>query len=147
MKIIFVISVFYLLLSCHSNNKKWSSDDLIISEYESLTYPRGLTSSEVEEDISFLLFTLDNAYGGKEYLAVEQLAKSLSVIKKISRPQSVKDFHEQLDNALFLIPDNHLHAFYKSNFGSKRAEFYKEKLGKVGKNAISDPKKILGNKS
>lgn len=124
--------------SCQSvKPKRWTSEDIIISDKVSIAFPKAVTSTEVKEDIDFLVFLLSEAYSGKDYLPGTTFSDAIDTLNKISGDTNLEQFHEQIDDALFLIPDNHLLSYYKGKDGKKRISM--EKVANVGKNNIKDP--------
>lgn len=153
----FILAFFCFIFSCQTKpNKVWTSDDLIISDqssFSSLAFPEMITAAQEAEDIDFLIFTLSKAYGGRKYAPDNSFAKAISTLKNISYKSSLADFHNQIDEALFSIPDNHLMAYYKGKISKKRNDYQSKSIGQVGLNNMSDPTKIwetrfdkIGNK-
>lgn len=140
------ISIFFVLCSCQSKSKRmWTSDDLIISDqssFASLAFPQMITSAQAKEDIDFLIFALSKAYGGRQYAPENSFAKAIATLKDISNPSTLAEFHDQIDEALFSIPDNHMMAYYKGKISKKRHDYQLNSQGQVGSNNISDAKKI-----
>ena len=120
--------------------KRWTSQDIIISDKVSLAFPKSVTSNQVEEDIDFLIFLLSEAYSGKNYLPGNYFSEAIKALNQISGDTELEQFHEKIDEALFLIPDNHLLSYYKGHDGKKRISM--EKIGNVGKNNIKDPNQV-----
>lgn len=133
-----------ILGSCQTmKTRAWTSSDLIISDqssFESLAFPQIVSSDQAAEDIDFLIFALSKGYGGRRYVPGDSFSKAIESLKGISNVSTVKDFHDQIDEALFLIPDNHLSAYYKGNVSKKRHD--QEAHGQVGTNNISNSEKI-----
>jgi len=149
-KIIFQIILatsFFIFCSCQTaTTRKWTSDDLVVSEkasFESLVFPKSISASQVAEDIDFLIYALSNGYGGRKYVPQDSYAQAIKALEDISDISSVEEFHTKIDEALFLIPDNHLSAVYRGRTSKKRQNYDEEnKLGRVGANNISDASKI-----
>lgn len=138
---IFTVFATVILCQCQTvQTRKWTSDDLIVADQTSLEFPETISTDQTTEDIDFLIFALQNGYGGRQYLPGNSFSDGISALKKISYAPKVKDFHDRIDEALFLIPDNHLIAYYKGTVSQKRRE--QEKSGSVGKNNISNPNKV-----
>jgi hypothetical protein len=138
-----VFSLIVVTILCHCQTmqiKNWTSDDLIIDDNASLEFPEVISSEQASEDINFLIYSLQNGYGGRKYVPHNSFATALASLKEISNVSNVKDFHDRIDEALYEIPDNHLVANYKGTVSKKRRE--QEKSGQVGSNNISDPTKI-----
>ena len=141
MKNIYITFCILFIISCQTmKSKKLSPDDIIISDKKSYAFPEAVTSKEVREDIDFLIYTLSNGYGGKNYVPGDTFSDSIKTLKKISEGSSLEVFHDKVDEALYLIPDNHLYALYKGRTSMKRESMERE--GRVGKNNIKDPKKL-----
>ncbi len=135
---VYVLMCVLFISSCQSvKPKRWTSEDIIISDKVSIAFPKAVTSTEVKEDIDFLVFLLSEAYSGKDYLPGTTFSDAIDTLNKISGDTNLEQFHEQIDDALFLIPDNHLLSYYKGKDGKKRISM--EKVANVGKNNIKDP--------
>ena len=134
------------LWSCQIKpNKVLTSSDLVISDQatvESLAFPEMISSIEAAEDINFLIFALSNAYGGRQHTPQNSFTKAIEALKKIPTTLTLAEFHNQIDEALFLIPDNHMMAYYKGKVSKKRSDYQMSSTGNVGSNNISDVKKI-----
>jgi hypothetical protein len=149
-KIIFQIilaAAVAIFCGCQTTKtKNWTSDDLVVSEqasFESLAFPKSISASQVAEDIDFLNYALSHGYGGRKYAPQDSFAQAIKTLKDITDVSSVAEFHEKIDEALFLIPDNHLSAVYRGRTSKKRESYFDEnKLGRVGANNISDASKI-----
>lgn len=149
-KIIFQIIIaatFFIFCGCQTaKTRKWTSDDLVVSEqasFESLVFPKSISASQVAEDIDFLIYALSNGYGGRKYVPQDAFAQAIKALKEITDISSVAEFHEKIDEALFLIPDNHLSAVYRGRTSKKRQNYINQnKRGDVGENNISDASKI-----
>lgn len=123
----------------------WTSEDLIVSEqatFASLAFPKSITSVQAAEDVDFLIFALSNAYGGRLYAPKDSFPKAVEKLKSISTTSTLTEFHNDIDEALFLIPDNHLMAYYNGKVSKKRQDDIASSVGRVGSNNISDPKKV-----
>ncbi|WP_413613385.1 S41 family peptidase [Bdellovibrio sp. HCB-110] len=139
----FALMVVFILCSCQSMKpKKWTSEDLIISDQTSLVFPEKLSPEQAVEDIDFLIFALSKGYGGREYLPGDSFSKVIATLKQISKPSTVAEFHNQIDESLFLIPDNHLMAYYKGNVSKKRRDQFQLDVGRVGANNIGNLEKV-----
>lgn len=139
----YLLYLFVLLLlnGCQTTkSRKWTAEDIIISDQASFSYPQTLSSKQAEEDIDFLIFAISNGYGGSKYTPGNSFTKAISALKKISDVSNIEQFHEKLDETLFLIPDNHLLAYYKGKPSKKRLAH--QKTGHVGKNSIRNSEKI-----
>ena len=144
---IILITIFFILCGCQTaKNRKWTSNDLVVSEqasFESLAFPKSISASQMAEDIDFLIYALSNGYGGRKYAPKDSFAQAIKALKDITDVSSVAEFHERIDEALFLIPDNHLSAVYRGRTSKKRESYFDEnKLGRVGANNISDASKV-----
>ncbi len=136
-----LIFLILILCSCQSPKlKMWKPHDLIIKDEVSLKFPSSITDQEAREDIDYLIYALDTAYGGRNYLLQETFQNAKNALKNIPTFTSMENFHQEIDSALFLIPDNHLMAYYKGNISKIRKSSYKK--SSVGKNAISDSNKV-----
>jgi hypothetical protein len=123
-------------------------DDLLIKDTYTLT-PRSLLSSqEANHDVEVILYALKNGYGGRKYVngvILDSALKSIDSLKNPSGEVSVAAFCEQIDEALFLIPDNHLSASIRGrDCSTKRVE----PRGNVGKSvsAGSEPPWSFGTR-
>lgn len=145
-KVVFLFVILFGICSCQSTKTRvWKSDDLLIPEpssIDSLAFPKEISSDQVAEDIDFLIFTLSTAYGGRKYVPPSSLQKTIEVLKSIPKKSTLVDFHDKIDEALFLIPDNHLKAYYKGKVSVKRHNYESQTVGQVGKNNIRNPQKI-----
>ena len=144
---ILVMAGFLIFCGCQTTKTRaWTSDDLMISDqtsFESLAFPKSITSEQAAEDIDFLIFVLSKAYGGRQYVPVNSYYKAIAALNKISNPPTLAEFHNQIDQALFLIPDNHMSAYYKGKESQKRSDYWQENSsGHVGIKNIKNPKKI-----
>ena len=141
MKNVYILSCVLFISSCQTvKSNRWTSQDIIISDKVSLTFPKSVTTSQAKEDIDFLIFLLSKAYSGKDHLPGNTFSEAIHALRKISGDTNLEQFHEQIDEALFIIPDNHLLSYYKGQDGKKRISM--EKIGNVGKNNIKDPKRV-----
>jgi peptidase S41-like protein len=141
LKFKFALIAIFVLCSCQTKPKKWTSDDLIISDQATLSFADKLSEDQVAEDIDFLIFALSNGYGGRKYVPGDSFSKTISALKSISKPATVAEFHDRIDESLFIIPDNHMTAYYMGNVSKKRSEQSKLDVGHVGANNIKDSKK------
>lgn len=143
-KIAFVFLIILLLPSCQTKRiKKWNSNDLIVPDnatVKSIAFPESITSDQADEDVDFLIYALSKAYGGRQYAPDDSYSKMITALQQISNISTLKEFHTQIDEALFLMPDNHMMAFYKSSVSAKRSA--SDDVGHVGKNNIQNSKKI-----
>ena len=141
MKKIYICFCFLILLSCQTRKPRvWTSSDIIISDQASLKFPEAITPEQAQEDIDFLIYTLSNGYGGRNYLPGNTFSEALQALRKISKVSSLDEFHDNIDEALYLIPDNHLSAYYKGRNSKKRISL--NRTGNVGSNNISNPEKV-----
>ena len=146
LQIILAVS-FLIFCGCQTaKTRKWTSNDLVVSEnasFQALAFPNSISASQMAEDIDFLIYALSNGYGGRKYVPQDFFAQAIKALKDINYIPSVAEFHEKIDEALFLIPDNHLSAVYKGRTSKKRQNYFDENsLGRLGKNNISDASKI-----
>lgn len=144
---IILVATFVVFCGCQTTTpRKWTSDDIVVSDqapFESLAFPKSISAFQVAEDIDFLIYALSNGYGGRKYVPQDSFAQAIKALKEITNISSVAEFHEKIDEALFLIPDNHLSAVYRGRTSKKRQEYFDEiKPGRVGTNNISDAAKI-----
>ncbi|MDG0816495.1 S41 family peptidase [Bdellovibrio svalbardensis] len=136
-----MITIF-VLCSCQTKPKKWTSDDLIISDQVSLNFAEKLSANQAAEDIDFLIFALSNGYGGRKYVPGDSFSKAITALKDISKQATMAEFHDRIDESLFIIPDNHMAAYYMGNVSKKRSEQKQLDVGHVGANNIKDPNKF-----
>lgn len=138
-----LLSIF-IICSCQTmKTRNWTSDDLIISDQStvaSLAFPKSISFAQAAEDIDFLVFALSKGYGGREYAPEKSFSNAIQALRKISNVASLMEFHDQIDEALFLIPDNHLMAYYKGNVSKKRRD--QDEAAHVGANNIRNPEKV-----
>lgn len=146
---IILIATFLILCGCQLTKTKvrtWTSEDLVVSEqtsFESLVFPDSISAAQVTEDIDFLIYAISNGYGGRKYVPHDSFAQAIKALKDISKVSSVAEFHQRIDEALFLIPDNHISAIYRGRTSQKRQSYMNENsLGQVGVNNISDVNKV-----
>jgi hypothetical protein len=138
LKITVTVVSTLLLSACQTKKvRSWSPEDLIIADQASLAFAKEITPNQASEDIEFLIYALSNAYGGRKYVPDDSMAKAIATLKNVSSGSSLAEFHDRIDEALFLIPDNHLRALYKGNVSRKRRA--QEKTGNVGRNNIRNP--------
>ena len=140
----FLLLIILVFSSCQTKKiKEWTSNDLLIPDnatVKSIAFPETITSDQASEDIDFLVYTLSKAYGGRQHAPDDSYSKMITALKNILNAPTLKEFHTQIDEALFLMPDNHMMAFYKSSVSEKRSAG--DKVGHVGKNNIKNYKKI-----
>ncbi len=134
--------LFVGLVGCQSRPKySWTSKDLIIDESTTLTTPLGVLSAEdIEKDKSFLIFALSEGYGGRKYIPDNKMQVAIKAIQGIKGPLTAGKFRDKIDEALLIIPDNHLIARINGSASKTRRKTYKQ--GMVGKNAISQRDKV-----
>lgn len=141
---VLILTTFFY--SCQTlKSRKWTSDDLIISDQatiDSLHFAKSISPAQAKEDIDFLVFALSNGYGGRSYAPQDSFTKAITALKSISNITTLPDFHDQIDTALFLIPDNHLMAYYKGHVSQKRHDYEQTLTGKAGENNITNPEKV-----
>lgn len=134
------------IYSCQSiKPKEWRSSDLLLSDdssIESLRFPKEISYEQEREDIDFLVYVLSTAYGGRKYVSPTIFSQAINTLKSMSKNSTLAEFHDKIDEALFLIPDNHLKAYYKGKVSSKRQSYEEQSIGQVGKNNIRNPKNI-----
>lgn len=137
------ISLIAIFILCSCQTKpKWSSEDLIISDQVSLSFAEELSANQATEDIDFLIFALSSGYGGRKYVPDDSFSQAITALKRISRPATMAEFHDRIDESLFIIPDNHMAAYYMGNVSRKRRNQKQLDVGHVGINNIKDPNKI-----
>ena len=145
LRIFFVIAGF-LICSCQSAPKKqWTSDDIILSDsttVDSIAFPKSISSSQMAEDIDFLIYVLKNRYGGRSYTPEDSFVKSIKSLQAIPTFLNMKEFHQKIDESLFIIPDNHMRCYYLGKVSQKRQDYENKSEGGVGKNNIKNPGKI-----
>jgi hypothetical protein len=133
-------------LSCQTMSKKqWTSEDLLIPEnssLEALAFAQSISQVQASQDIHFLIYLLNNAYGGRKYVDPNALKAAIQSLQSIDTSLNLIGFHDRIDEALFLIPDNHLFARYKGKVSKKREAYENQEVGSVGKNNITDPKTV-----
>jgi hypothetical protein len=128
------ISVASLLLFGCASKPSIQPDDLLIKDTYSLTPQSTLSTQEANHDVEVILYTLKNGYGGRKYVdsvLFDSALKSIESLKNPSGEVSVAAFCEQIDDALLLIPDNHLSASMRGRACSTKRV---EPIGNVGKN-------------
>jgi len=141
LKFKFALIAIFVLCSCQTKPKKWTSDNLIISDQATLNFADKLSEDQVAEDINFLIFALSNGYGGRQYVPGDSFSQAITALKGISKPATVAEFHDRIDESLFIIPDNHMTAYYMGNVSKKRRSQNELDIGHVGANNIKDTKK------
>lgn len=142
LKFKFALFVIFILCSCQMKAKKWASDDLILSDQATLSFAEKLSEDQVAEDIDFLIFALSNGYGGRQYVPSDSFSQAITALKGISNPATMAEFHDRIDESLFIVPDNHMSAYYMGSVSKKRRNQNQLDVGHVGANNIKDPKKI-----
>ncbi len=141
-KIKLSLSAILFLLSCQIKPKIWTPQDLVISDQTDLNFARDLSAKQMAEDIDYLIFSLTRGYGGHDFAPNDSFSQSISALKNISKSANMAEFHNQIDDSLFIIPDNHLAAYFLGNVGKKRRIQKQQSVGRVGPNNIRDPRKI-----
>ncbi len=135
-----------LVCSCQTIVKQeWTSQDLLLPEnasLQSLAFPSSITQDQASQDIDYLIYILEHAYGGRKYAPPKALSLAIQSLKNIDKYLNLNDFHDRIDQSLFLIPDNHLSARYRGKFSKKRQNYKNTTISSVGKNDITDPKTI-----
>lgn len=108
---LFVIGVF-ILSSCQIKPQKaLTSEDLVVSDQstvDSMAFPKTITSTQKAEDIDFLIFALSEAYGDRQHAPENSFGKAIAALKQIPHTETLADFHDQIDEVLFSILDNHM---------------------------------------
>lgn len=146
-----ILAMIGLLIFCgcqtiKTKTRTWTSGDVMISDqapFESLAFPKTISPGQAAEDIDFLIYILSKAYGGRGYVPVDSFVKAIAALKKISNPSTLLEFHNQIDEALFLIPDNHMRAVYKGRVSKKRSDYEEEtSKGHVGDKNFKNSEKI-----
>ncbi len=136
----------FLLLSCQTNlSRKWNSNDLMISDeatVQSIAFPKSISADQASEDIDFLIYVLKSGYGGRSYAPNDSFAKAIDSLKTIPSSLSMSDFHQKIDESLFVIPDNHMRCYYLGKVSKKRQDYEDKSEGNVGQNNIKDTSKI-----
>lgn len=157
-KIIGFLTCLLCLSSCQSPQiKQFDSSELLLSNessIDSLKFPQAITADQASRDINFLIYVLSNAYSGKKHISQETINAAVKAINAITLSQTeVADFHDKIDTALFMIPDNHLQAYFKGQVSKIRQRYEANSQGKVGKNKIFNPQDVwevqlekIGNK-
>lgn len=142
---VLVMVGLFIFCGCQTT-RTWTAGDLLISDqtsFESLSFPKTISPEQAAEDIDFLIYVLSNAYGGRQYVPANSFAKAITALKEIKNPSTIAEFHNQIDEALFLIPDNHMRAFYKGKVGRKRRDYEEEtSKGHVGVKNFNNAEKI-----
>jgi len=134
---IFVICFLLIAIGCQTPSpKKLRPQDLLINENEKILHPSTLSSEEASADSQFLIYTLENGYGGRNFIPEGLFPKAINKIKEINGPLKIEDFKNRIDEALLVIPDNHLNA--RLNGEASPARKASVRLSTVGANAISD---------
>lgn len=133
-KFLVALLVSLILNACTSTNKH-PSDYLLPDQYN-FSSPIEIDSSQIQNDVSYLLHFLKKGYGGRNYVPYVQLEnteKMLNTISSKNKKIATKDFCEQVDDALLNINDAHLMARLNQKTCSIRREI-KRKVIFIGKN-------------
>lgn len=140
----FAFLIILSLSSCQTKKvREWTSNDLLVPDnatVQSIAFPKSITSDQATEDIDFLIYVLSKAYGGRQHAPGDSYSHMIAALQKIRSAPTLKEFHSQIDEALFLMPDNHMMAWYKSSVGPTRSA--QHGVGHVGKNDIKNSKRI-----
>lgn len=125
-KILFVIAIIFVsILGCQSSTKKITSNSLLISEGRPDLFPDKLTKKQIQEDLAYLSYAFENIYIGSFYDNQERTNQFLNKLKNTDFSQNALDFHNQIDNYLFELVDEHSVAVRKGKVGSLRSEYEK----------------------
>ncbi len=135
----FLILIIVTFTSCQSSKKVFTPDDLIHSDF---TFPATITKKQAKEDIEYLEYLLTHVYSGYFYQNKSAVIHAINLLRKIEFNGELSMFHDDVDSALFTIPDNHLDARYRGKFSNAREIYYSNSKGKVGRNSIQDLEKI-----
>lgn len=87
----------------------YTAKDLIWNG-ETVDGPQSITSEQAKEDIDLLLYALDYAYGGKDFIDAHILAKAKKQLKNIpsNKPINTDTLWHKIHEAFLEIPDHHL---------------------------------------
>ena len=135
-----LILVFFLSACQTKPTQIWTSSDIFINSETLSVYPKTISSKEVKQDVDYLMFLLSEGYSGKDYAPEGTYSNSIKALRDITGDLEVEKFNELVDDALSLIPDNHLYAFYRGRSGPKRSAL--DRKGNVGENRIKNRKKV-----
>lgn len=143
---ILIVIVGFFICSCQSSlPRQWKSDDLLLPEratVQSIAFPKAISPKQISEDVDFLAYVLKNAYGGRSYAPQDSFARAIESLRAISTSLSMSEFHQKIDESLFIIPDNHMRCHYLGRVSKQRQDYEDKSKGNVGKNNISDPNKV-----
>lgn len=137
--------IFLFVFTGCQTSKMWTSKDILVSEklpLRSIAFPESITSNQAAEDIDFLIYVLQSGYGGRQYAPKEYFDKAITTLRAIPTATNMYDFHQRIDEALFIIPDNHLQSHYLNQVSKIRQDYEDGAKGKVGNNNITDRKKV-----
>lgn len=133
-----IVFTFFILITaaCQTTKSRQlnlSAADILIQPNENLAIPSTLTSDQVQQDITYLLYVLNSGYGGRKYISPDAMKSALIKIEKIHGSITPTQFRDQIDDALLTIPDNHLKARLGGKHSTQRIEAFKPI--DIGKNA------------
>lgn len=118
-----VIGVFVSILGCQSSGKKITSNSLVISEGRPDLFPDQLIQKQIQEDVAYLSYAFENIYIGNFYDNQERTKQFLNKIQNADFSKNAINFHNQIDNYLFELVDEHSVAVRKGKVGSLRSEY------------------------
>ncbi len=98
----------------------------MISEGRENVFPNALTNNQVQEDLAYLAYAFENIYIGNFYDNRERTQELLRKIKETQFSQDAVKFHDQVDNLLFELMDEHTLAVRKGKVGSLREVYEKQ---------------------
>lgn len=133
----YIFACLLFISSCQTS-PNWSAEDIIVKGNESLQSETSLSAVEVNHDISFLIYALENGYGGRKYIPGGKFKTAIASLQGIEGRMPSRNFHRLIDEILLLIPDNHLKARLDGSDSPMRSK--RRKNGNVGKNRCTNEK-------
>ena len=105
-----------------AQNGHKASDLLIQKQLYSTTRQKILKPADLKEDISLLIYTLENGYIGKDYLPKGEYQKFIKKLeqlyRKINFNSDIVDTANELARIIFSVPDSHLSISFKKDKNS-----------------------------
>lgn len=123
------VFLVFLILQAHA----FAPEDLLLKIDEDLTPPLTLTDEQVKQDVELLIYALEHGYSGRVFADQKKFELAMNALRDIDLTHSPVYLKEQIDDALMLIPDNHLEARLYRHSSEKRAQYRKRPM--IGPNS------------
>ncbi len=111
-----------------------TADEILISpDHPPATKPLARISEEqTREDLAALIYVLENAYAGKDYLPNGEFRQLISRLQKIKGAMTPAELRDRIDAVFLQTPDRHLNASFYGDWSKARDD--QQKKGQVGRN-------------